>query len=75
MVAAVVFSGAQGSGPMAKAMSIAGLIVGGLIAIAFLMDLALHVPFGGRNLMMDIAFAVCGGILAYLGWNALSDAK
>jgi hypothetical protein len=75
MVAAVVISGVKGSGLMAKAMSIAGLIVGGLITLAFLMDLVLHVPFGGVKPMMDISFAVCGGILAYLGWNALSEAK
>ena len=60
---------------MAKAMSIAGLIAGGLIAVAFAMDLALHAPFGGLKPMMDIGFIICGGILAYLGWNAFSEAK
>jgi hypothetical protein len=75
MVAAIGISGAQGSGPMAKAMSIAGLFVGGLITLAFALDLVLHAPFGGVKPMMDIGFIICGGILAYLSWNALSEAK
>ncbi len=60
---------------MAKAMSIAALAAGGLISLAFAMDLILKVPFGGVNAMMDIGFVVCGGILAYLGWNALAEVK
>ena len=60
---------------MAKAMSIAGMIAGGLIALIFAVDLVLHIPFGGRQWMMNAGFIVCGGILAYLSWNALADAK
>ena len=36
----------RGSGPMAKAMSIAGMIVAGLIALIFTADLAVRIPFG-----------------------------
>jgi hypothetical protein len=68
-------SGVQGVGPMAKAMSIAGLIVGGLIAVVFTLDLALAIPFGRKAWMMDAGFIVCGAILAYLSWNALNDVK
>lgn len=64
---------------MAKAMSIAGLIAGGLIALIFALDLILGIPFGGKGSLiqsgsfMDIAFVISGGILAYLSWNALSE--
>lgn len=75
MVAALAIPGVKGSGPMAKAMSIAGLVIGGLITLVFGADLALGVFFGRMNPLMDIAFAVCGGILAYLGWNAFSELK
>ena len=68
-------SGFQGAGPMGKAMSIAGMAVGGLIALVFILDLVLGFPFGGRVKTMDIGFFVCGLILAYLSWNALRDTK
>lgn len=61
---------------MAKAMSVAGLIAGGLIALAFALDLILGIPFGGRaSWWQDLGFVISGAILAYLGWNALADAK
>ena len=31
---------------MAKAMSIAGMVIGGLVALMFGLDLALKIPFG-----------------------------
>ncbi len=59
---------------MGKAMSIAGMVTGGLVAVAFLADLATGIPFGGKGgTMVDIGFALCGGILAYLGWNAFRE--
>jgi len=60
---------------MAKAMSIAGLIAGGLIALVFAADLGLKIPFGGQQWIMDVGFVICGGILAYLSWNAMRDVK
>jgi hypothetical protein len=60
---------------MAKAMSIAGLVVGAMIALAFLGDLVLSVPFGGRQPIMAIGFIVSGALLCYLSWNALREAK
>jgi hypothetical protein len=59
---------------MAKAMSIAGLVVGGLVALIFALDLALGLPFG-RQIIMDVGFLLAGGILAYLGWNAMREVK
>jgi hypothetical protein len=59
---------------MGKAMSIAGMVVGGALSVAFALDLVLGIPFGGRVPMMNIGFLVCGGILAYLSWNAFRDA-
>jgi hypothetical protein len=60
---------------MGKAMSIAGMVVGGVIGSAFALDLATQFPFGRRVPMMDIGFFLCGAILAYLSWNALQDTK
>jgi hypothetical protein len=60
---------------MAKAMSIAGLVAGGLIALVFVLDLALGLPFGGRQMIMDVGFIIAGGILAYLGWNTMREVQ
>jgi hypothetical protein len=61
---------------MAKAMSVAGMVIGGLLALMFTLDLALRVPFGRvAGVMPDLGLAICGGILAYLGWNAFRDVK
>jgi hypothetical protein len=63
---------------MGKAMSVAGLVVGGLVAVMFTLDLFLHIPFGGpanSGAMSDIGMAICGAIVAYLGWNAFRDTK
>jgi hypothetical protein len=65
-----------GSGPMAKAMSIAGMVIGGLVALMFTLDVALGTPFGREaGTIPDLGFAICGAILAYLGWNAFREIK
>jgi hypothetical protein len=59
---------------MGKAMSIAGMVTGGLVAVAFLADLLFSVPFGGKGgPIVDLGFVISGGILAYLGWNAFRE--
>ena len=60
---------------MAKAMSIAGMAIAALIAVLFGLDLVTGTPFGGQSTLTDVAFVVCGGILAYLGWNAFRDVR
>jgi hypothetical protein len=64
---------AQGVGPMAKAMSIAGMVVAGLLVLAFGLDLILEIPFSGADKLADIGFLISGAILGYLSWNALRD--
>ncbi|TWT87728.1 hypothetical protein Mal64_32710 [Pseudobythopirellula maris] len=59
---------------MPKAMSIAGMAIAGLTLVVFLADLALGIPFGGANMMMDIGFVLGAAILTYLGFNAFRDA-
>lgn len=60
---------------MGKALSIAGMVIGGLVALLFTMDLAVGTPFGGKaGLLPDLGMALSGLVLAYLGWNAFRDA-
>ncbi len=62
-------------------MSVAGLVVGGLMAAMFASDILLRIPFGGTSrsgastLLPEIGLALCGAILAYLGWNAFRQVK
>jgi hypothetical protein len=63
---------------MGKAMAVAGMVVGGLVATTFALDLFLNFPFGGPSkggAMSDMGMAICGAIVAYLGWNAFRDVK
>ena len=65
----------RGSGPMAKAMSIAGMIVAGLLALVFIADLALGIPFNRVGPLTDVGFLASASILGYLSWNAFRDSK
>lgn len=60
---------------MAKAMSITGMVVAGLLAVVFAADLILGIPFSGYQKMVDAGFLVSAAILAYLSWNAFRDSK
>jgi hypothetical protein len=63
---------------MGKAMSVAGIVIGGMVSAMFALDLFLHIPFGGPSkggAMSDIGLAVCGAILAYLGWNSFREVR
>ena len=59
---------------MAKAMSFFGMGVGALLAVVFGLDMAIGVPLGGANFMMDIGFLIAGLILAYMSWDAVKAA-
>ena len=59
---------------MGKAMSIAGMVTGGLVALVFLLNLVIKFPFGGEGgLVVNVGFALCGAMLTYLGWNAYRE--
>ena len=76
MAGTYAIAGTQGSGPMAKAMSVAGMVIGGLLALLFTLDLALKMPFGRvAGVIPDLGLAICGAVLAYLVWNAFRDVK
>jgi hypothetical protein len=63
----------RSAGPMAKAMSIAGMVVAGLLALIFTADLAVGIPFGRVELLTDVGFLTSALILGYLSWNAFRD--
>ena len=62
---------------MAKAMSIAGMVVAGLLALMFGLDLVpgLNIPFSGAQKLTDAGFLISAIILGYLSWNAFRDTR
>lgn len=58
---------------MAKALSIAGMVVAGFLLVVFAADLALGIPFGRQQTMTDVGFVVSAAILGYLSWSAFRD--
>ena len=60
---------------MAKALTIFGMVVAGLLALVFVADMAVGVPFSGASWTMDIGAIIAAGVLGYLAWDAFRDAK
>lgn len=60
---------------MAKAMTVAGMVVAGLFVLLFGMDLAVRIPFQRASAIMDIGFLISGLILGYCSWNAFRDVR
>ena len=58
---------------MSKALCIAGTVVAVLLFLVFGLDLALKFPFRRVNVIVDVAFLVCSGILSYLSWTTLRE--
>ncbi|TWT33840.1 hypothetical protein KOR34_36740 [Posidoniimonas corsicana] len=60
---------------MAKVMTIIGMVVAGLFALVFGLDLVIGVPFQTASGTMDIGMLVCSLILGYLSFNAFRDIR
>jgi hypothetical protein len=61
---------------MPKALCIAGMVVAVLVAILFILDLAVpSMMFRGASMLMDIVMIVCSIILAVISWLTLKEQK
>ena len=60
---------------MSKALAIIGMLIALLILAIFAMDMAVGVPFGGRQAspVMDIGMIIGSAVLAYLGFSAFRE--
>ena len=58
---------------MPRAMTIAGLVVSGLLALVFALDLFIEFPFNRQSMAMDIGFLVSSLILGFLSWTTLRE--
>ena len=61
---------------LSKKMVLGSMVVAGLVAAMSIADLATGLPFSGTlTKTMDIMFILCSGILGYLCWTCMKDAK
>jgi len=58
---------------MARALTIFGMVVSGLMLAVFALDLALKLPFSRANWLMDACFVLCAAILGYLSWSTFRE--
>jgi hypothetical protein len=68
-------AGVQVNLPMSKALTIAGMVVAGLVGAAFALDLAVGIPFDAARPMMDVGGLIAAAVLGYLAWDALRDVR
>lgn len=58
---------------MPKALTIIGMVVAGLLALIFGLDLALGIPLGGISTMMDVSFVVAALVLGYISFSSFRE--
>lgn len=56
---------------MSKLLGFGGMVTAGLIAILFVADLAVGIPFERASLAVDIGFILASLIVAYLSWSVV----
>ncbi len=54
---------------MSKLLGFGGMVIAGLIAILFVADLAVGIPFERASLVVDVGFILASLIVAYLSWS------
>ena len=60
---------------MPKVLTISGMVVAGLLALIFILDLASGIPFKKASTFMDVGFLICAFALAYLSWSTFRELK
>lgn len=60
---------------MAKALTIFGMVVAGLLGLAFLLDLIVGIPFDGAKPAMDIGGLVAAVILGYISFETFREQR
>jgi hypothetical protein len=56
---------------VSKLLGFGGMVTAGLIAILFVADLAVGIPFDRASLAVDIGFILASLIVAYLSWSVV----
>ena len=60
---------------MEKWLCWASMGVAGLLLLLFLLDLFVHIPFGGVSLSVDVISILACGVVLYLAYDAFRDLR
>ena len=58
---------------MPKALTMAGMVIAGLLILMFGLDLAIQFPFGHASVMMDVFVLLSAGALGYMSWSTYRE--
>jgi len=58
---------------MPKALCLTGMVIAIVVFLLFLLDLILKVPFQRANLVMDVVFVLCAGVLGFISWTTFRE--
>jgi len=58
---------------MAKILTTIGMVMAGILALPFLLDLAFGWPFKKASVTMDVAFLICAAVLAFMSWTTMRE--
>jgi hypothetical protein len=60
---------------MSKAMTIFGMVIAGLLALIFALDMALGIPFGTASWAMDIGVFMAAVMLGYISYSTFREQR
>ena len=60
---------------MEKWLCFGSMGVAGLLALLFLLDLVLGMPFGRTSLLVDIFGLIASGLVLFLAYDAFKDVR
>jgi uncharacterized membrane protein len=60
---------------VSKLLGFAGMVIAGLIAILFVADLAVGIPFERVSIAVDVGFILASLIVAYLIWSIVERSR
>jgi uncharacterized protein YacL len=56
---------------VSRVIGLSGMILAVLVAVLFVADLAVGVPFGRLSVVIDVGFLLASLVVAYLGWSIM----
>ena len=58
---------------MPKALCLTGMVIAIVVALLFLLDLIIKIPFQRANVLMDVVFVLCAGTLGFISWTTFKE--
>jgi hypothetical protein len=58
---------------MPKALCLTGMVIAIVVALLFLLDLIIKIPFQRANVLMDVVFVLCAATLGFISWTTFRE--